>query len=811
MGRAGGAMSDIRYAIRALVSSPGFAALAILTLALGIGANAAIFSVVNAVLIRALPYNDAERVVQIWTSTAEETRSNHSAGDFLDIARENQSLAALAGYRGASFSTAAAQGEASSLDGAFVTTDFFDALGVSALVGRTFSRDDGRTLERLVVLSLAAARDLYGSGERAVGKSIRVDGQLRTVSGVIPAAAAWPLSTRIWVLADQPVPPSPLDRREAVDPLTDREVRYFDAVARLRPGITLSQAQEDLDRVAKLIAERHGSGTAPGAIHAGLIREQIVGSVRLPLVIFQSAVALVLVIACANVSSLLLARAPRRRRELAVRAAIGATRSRLMRQLVTESVLLGAIAGGAGALLGVWLTALLKSMLPDSVPRADQIAFDPLVAGVMVAVGLMSTLLFGVVPALQVSRVDAASALRDAAGRGSSARTRARAALVVTEVALTLVLLAGAALLVNSLVRLQQVDTGLRPGNVTVAALALPSARYPTGPSQAALYRRLLENLAAKGEVQVAAVGFPSPLGGNRASGSMFIEGRDPSDRAFAHLGSVSGGYFAALGIPLLEGRTFTDSDTTQSTDVAVATRAFATRFWPGTSAIGKRVRFENRDDAPWRTVVGVVGDVRQLGLAIEPPPMLYIPYEQFPVPFTSVAIRSGVATVTIARLVRTEIAALDRDLSAGDIGTLQGTIDRSIADPRFRTFLLSSFALVALVLAAVGVYGLVSCSVSERTREIGIRVALGARPGQVLRAMMRDGVLLGATGILSGLIGALLSARLLSAFLFGVPATDPLTFIASAVILLAVSVLATYLPSRRALGVQPIAALRVE
>jgi putative ABC transport system permease protein len=805
-------LNDLRYAVRTLVKNPGFTVVAVITLALGIGANTAIFSVVNAVLLRPLPFSEPDRIVSVRTSTADEPRSNHSAGDFIDLRREQQSLQALAGYRVVPFTVASRTGEASLLVGAFVTAEFFDVLGVPAAIGRRFSgAEDTAAGERRVVLGRRAWKQLYGERAEAVGQPLRVNGQAHTLLGVLPLQAEWPAGADIWVLSEREVPPSPVDLPQEK---ADRDVRYFEAIARLKSGVTLAQAQQDVSRVATLLQARGAPTAARRDIRLFDLRENIVGDVRFGLLVLQAAVGLVLLIACANVSSLLIARASGRRRELAIRAALGAGRARLVRQLLTESVLLGITGGLVGLLVGAWMIGLLTRVLPNTVPRADAISLDRVVALVTILAALGTGVLFGVLPALQASHTQAQAALKRGGDRGgtSSVRTLGRSALVVAQVALTLVLLAGAGLLLNSLLRLQRVESGLQPENVTVAALVIPQSRYPTAASQIEVYRRLLEGVGARAGILAVGVGFPGPLRGGNASGTFTIEGRrtaHPSDQAFANLGSVSGGFFRAMGIPLVAGRTFADSDGAGAAPVAIASAAMARQYWPGENPIGKRLRFDDDPKAPWATVVGIVGDVRQLGLDQDAPPILYMPYQQFPLPFTNLSIRSTATAGAIASLIRAELAAIDPDLPPGDVRPLQAVLDGSIAQPRFRAMLLTAFALVALLLATVGVYGLVSYSVVQRTREIGIRMALGARPTQVLGQIMREGLLLAVAGVALGLLGALLAARVLATFLFGVGAADPLTFGAVALLLLAVACLATYVPSRRALQVDPVSALR--
>lgn len=804
-------MSDLRYALRTFLKNPGFTIVAIATLALGIGANTAIFSIVNAVLLRPLPFADADRLVRAWTTTPEEPFGSYAAKDFLDVQRENQSFQAIAGYRSSLFTAIARNGEPVPIEGAFVTIDFFDVLGVPAALGRTVSRSiDTIGGERAVVLSDKAWRHLYAGATDAVGERLRIDGESHTVLGVMPARAEWPEAADIWVVSQKEVPPSPISEETEAG---DREVRYFDGIARLKSGVTFARAQQDMKRLGAVLQTRRSASAEPRDLAITPLREAIVGDVRFALLVLQAAVGVVLLIACANVSGLLIARASGRQRELAVRAALGAGRGRLIGQLLVESLLLGFIGGLCGLLLGAWLVGVLTGILPQGVPRAGGIRLDTTVALVTLVASLATGVLFGVMPALQASRADAGVTLKRSGDRGSPARATARSVLVVAEIALTLVLLAGAGLLLNSFLRLQQVDSGLEPENVTIVGLALPQSRYPTAATQSDVYRRLLQGLAERTEIEAAGVSFPSPLRASNAAGAFFVEGRPttPADSVFANIGSVSGGYFAATGISLMSGRTFAESDTASAPPVGIVSMALARKTWPGENAVGKRIRFGGDPKEPWRTIVGIVSDSRQAGLDHDAPPLLYIPYEQFPLPFTTVAVRSRAPEVAIAALVRAQLSQIDPELPPGDVSTLQGVLDRSVSQPRFRTLLISAFAGVAMVLAAVGVFGLISYSVAQQTREIGIRIALGASPQQVLRPMVREGLTLAGLGVGIGLVGALLLGRVIGSFLYDVAPRDPLTFTAVATILFGVAFLATYLPARRALHVDPIAALRAE
>jgi putative ABC transport system permease protein len=803
----------MRYAFRTLIKTPGFSVIAIATIALGIAANTAIFSVVNAVLLRPLPFRDESRVVTVRTSTADERKSNHSAGDFLDIERNNRTLEALAGFRGDVAAVAVNPAEPTQLQALWVTSSFFDVFGTPAALGRTFSRTQNATPgERLVVLSDATWRKLFGADAGAVGRRIRINGEAYTVAAVMPRGFEWPEGTPMWMLSQRPVPPSPIDIKDQ-DPLTNRDVRYFEAVGRLKPGVSLADARQDLHLIATALQQQHPQSSAGRDVRAVPVREDLTEGVRDALLVIQGAVGLVLLVACANVSSLLLARATGKRRELAIRAALGAGRGHLLRQLLAESVVLGLAGGVAGLLLSAWLVVLLVRVLPGGLPRTDTITLDTTVMIVTVVASLLTGLLFGILPALQASRAAAADVIKEAGERGST-RARGRTVLVVAEIALTLVLLVGAALLGTSFLHLQRVDPGFNAEHVTVADLGVPQTRYPKGADQTRLYHRLIEGLSQRPELQAVGVGFPGPLHGANASGTFYVEGRASTthaDKPFARFGTVSGGYFAAMGIPLLAGRAFTDRDGENAPGVAIVSAALAKRYWPGESPVGKRLRFEDKATEPWVTVVGLIGDVRQLGLAEAAPALLYLPYEQFPLPFTTLAVRSLLPAATVTSLMRAQLAAIDPDLPFSDTSTLRSVLTQSVDEPRFRAMLIGIFALLALILATVGVYGLISYTVTQRTREIGIRVALGAAPRQVLIPVIREGVMLALAGIGIGLIGAFAAMRALTAFLFGIGASDPLTFGGVALLLLAVATLASYIPSRRALRVDPMVALRAE
>ncbi|MEO5897425.1 MAG: ABC transporter permease [Vicinamibacterales bacterium] len=805
----------MKQALRSLAKTPGFTIVALVTLTLGIGANTAIFSVVNGVLLRPLPYPAADRIVQVWSTSTFEPRGAQAAPDFLELQRGNRTLERLAGYREDALNISVTGSDPVRETGALVTLDYFDVLATPAAFGRTFSRAaDSRSNEPLAVISYKTWLKSMASDPGAVGRRLRINGIPHTVVGIMPDSFDYPEGARAWLLSPKPVPLPPMDITG--DLLDARAVRYFFAIGRLKPGATIGQAQQDLAAIAADAAKRLPETNAGTGVLVQGLHERIVGDVQQALLILFGAVGVVLLIACANVASLLLARASGRQRELGIRAALGASRGRLVRQLAGESLLLAVGGGALGLLTAGWAVALLIAIIPEGVPRVEQIGIDARVAAASILISLLSALLFGLVPSLQASRADASSVLRESGDRASTAgrkRARTRAALVIVEIALTLVLLVSAGLLVNSFLRLQNIESGFAADQVTLVGFPLPQGRYPDGKRQAAFYQQLLDRLARRGEIQIAAMTFPSPLEGQNASGSFEVEGHPAANRnqrSRAALSSISPDYLKTMGIPLLTGRHFTEHDHDPAPAVIIINAAMARKYWPGENAIGKRIRFDETKDQ-WMTIVGICADSRNMGLDSDPGPLLYMPYPYFTLPFMTLVARSPGGVAAVASAVRAEVHALDPELPIDSARPMNEVVSTSVAEPRFRTMLLGGFAVTALVLAAVGVYGLISFSVAQRTREIGIRVALGARPAQVMAPIVREGMTLAAIGVGLGLVGAVFATRLLSTLLFGVKPNDPLTFGGVAALMFGVALLASYLPSRRALRVDPLTALRTD
>ena len=800
--------------VRSLAKNPGFTVVAVLTLALGIGANTAVFSVVNAVLLRALPYPNAERIVQIWRVTPRDRSDSMNAPDYLEFGRANSTLATMAGYREDPTTIAVAGRDPIRVTGAEVSVEFFDVFGMPAELGRTFNTTagDGRSEPR-VVLGHAVWRDLLGSDPAVIGREARINGRSHTIVGIMPAAFNVPQNARAWFVSNKPVPLPPMEVEGDITQI--RDVSYFNAVGLLKPGISADQANADISRIASGIAERFPRSASTGA-RVELLHDQIVGDVRTGLLMLLGAVGLVLVIACANVASLLLARASGRQRELAVRAALGASRGRLVRHLLAESAVLAGLGGGLGLFIGMWTVGLLVSLMPSGMPRTGEIGLDARVGFVCLLVSALSALLFGLLPSLQASRAEAAGVLRDGGDRGSTGgrrRARTRAVLVVAEIALTLMLLVTAALLGNSFIRLQRTDSGFALDRVTLVEAPIPPGKYADSKQQAAFYERLLEVLAGRGEIASSAVAYPRPFGGGTASGSFYIEGRalaSPADRPNANIAAVSRNYFKTMGIQLLAGRDLTPQDREPAPAAVIINSEFARRYLPDVDPLGKRIRFDDAED-DWITIIGVAADTRASSLAIDPRPTIYLSFHTFTLPFMSVLAKSEAGDAAVAAAVRAAYKEVDPDIPVGKIVTMNEVLATSVAEPRFRTYLLGAFAGTALLLAVIGVYGLVSYSVSQRTREIGIRVALGASSSQVVGPIVRHGMILALAGVAIGLVGALFAARVVASFLYGVEPTDPLTFTAVAVLLLGVAFVASYLPSRRALRVDPLTALRAE
>jgi putative ABC transport system permease protein len=803
-------LQDLRYAVRTLGERPGFAVVAALTIALGVGGTTAMFGVVDAVLLRPLPYAEPDRLVMVWTRTPGGPQAAASWPEFVDWREQNHSFADMAAWRGQSVNlTGGAEPER--VIGAFVSDRFFPLLGARAVLGRTFTpaETDPATAQPVAVLGYGLWQRRFGGDPGILGRSLVLNGQSHTVVGVLgpefdggnAPASGWFMGSDVFL------PVSYFPNKKG---LTRGETEIL-VIGRLRPEVSLTQARTDMEVVARRLEQAYPDTHAGRGVEIVPLHEQIVGSYRPALFVLLGAVGLVLLIACANVANLLLARASRRRRELAVRAALGAGRSRLLRQLLTESALLALLGGGLGLVLGHWGLALLMSVAPSGVIPAST-GVDGRVMAFALVLTAATGICFGLVPAVQASRPDLDGVLKEA-GRGGSgaAGHRFRDALVVAEVTLSLVLLVGAGLLLRSAVALQHADLGFRPDHVLTAEFRLPPAKYPEPRAIAAFFRQTLERLRAVPGIESAALVRAVPFSGNGGSTTYQVEGQPepPKGREpMAQLNIVSTGYFRTMGIPQLEGRDFDEHDTPDVPAVAVVNDTMARQVWPGVDPIGRRVRLR---DAGWVTVVGVVGDVRHSGPSEPPPPQVYTTHEQDARIFACVVARTAGDPMGMAAPMRAALWSVDKDQPVWKVRAMEDLVTGARGTARAMSLLVGVFAAVALALAAVGIYGVMAYAVSQRTREIGIRMALGAASGRVLRLVVGRALLLTGIAIVIGAAGATALARLLGTLLFGVGPADPFTFATAALALALVGTLAAYLPARRAARIDPVRALAEE
>ena len=803
---------DLRYGARMLVKQPGFTSIAVLTLGLGIGANTAIFSVVNAVLLRPLPFEQPDRLVMVW-QTNMQTGSLQDPASFLNLVdwqQQNQVFEQIAAFmpRGISLTDI---DEPEQLPGSFVSANLFPALGVTPTLGRTFLPDEDRPGGgRDVILSHGLWQRRFGGDPDIIGKALTLNGASHTVVGVMPADFQFPIPGQF------PIPPTQLWVPLAIDPgQENRGDRSLFAVGRLKSGVTAGQAQAEMTLIARRLEQQYPDANTGSGVKVVPLHEQVVGRLRPALLVLLGAVGFVLLIACANVASLLLSRAAARQKEIAIRAALGAGRLRLVRQLLTETVLLTLMGGTLVLLLAYVGMDSLKAGLPPNLPRADEISIDRQVLGFSFVVSLFTGLVFGLVPAWQASRPDLNEVLKEGGGKGAGGqgRSRARNVLTVAEVAAAFVLLVGAGLLIKSFYRLQQVNLGFNPERALSVPLALTTVRYRDGGARLAFVEQVAQRL--KGLPGVQAVGGVTtlPLSSNYSTGTFAVEGRppDPGESNIANVRAATPDYFRAMEIPLIGGRAFTEEDTFQAPAVTVINETLARRYWPGENPIGKRIISPARADGTLTTVVGMVGDVRNDGLDDEPKPELYFPYAQNRQTHLAIVVRTANYPAGLMAAVRREVWAVDKNLPLANLSTLEQLLDKTIAQRRFNLLLLGMFAGVALVLAAVGIYGVMSYAVTQRTHEIGVRMALGAQTSNVLRMVVGQGIRLALVGIAIGLGAALALTRLMASLLYEVSATDPLTFAVIALMLAAVALVACYVPARRATRVDPMLALRYE
>jgi|HubBroStandDraft_2_1064218.scaffolds.fasta_scaffold21620_2 putative ABC transport system permease protein len=804
-------VQDLRYGIRTLAKNPGFAVVAVLTLALGIGANTAIFSVVDAVLLRPLPYPESDRLFTVYQTLPEAPAQNTGVSypNYLDWTQRNEAFESIAAVRG-NVLALSGLGEPTYIQTGSVTSNYFDVLRVKPLLGRTLQpSDDALDVNPVVVMSESLWRARFGADPALVGRAVTLDQHPITVVGIVPAyfhPSVPDTAAQLWV---------PL-RQDGVfsDMRGRRGGHYLSALGRLKPGVSAAQAQSEMAAMEQRLAEQFPNENNGWGIRIVSLQADMAGNVRTALLVLLGAVGFVFLIACANVASLQLTRATSRRKEIAIRVALGAGRQRLLRQFLTESVLLSLIGGAVGLLLAFEALQGLIAWLPADLPRVSEIHVDARVLAFGLALSVLSGVIFGLAPAWHGTESRLAEALEGARGAGEERTShRARNIFVVTETALAIVLLIGAGLLIRSFARLQQVNVGFNPAQMLTAQIGLPRAQYAKPEQWISFYRQTLERMNALPGAQEAAVAVPLPLSDSYFNLAFEIEGRPPrakSDSPTADFVAISPNYFHVMQVPLLRGREFSVADSESRPKVCAISSSLAQQLFPTESALGQRILIGYPASSS-REIVGIVGDVKDSGLAARQSAQIYVPFVQNPFWAADIAVRSHGNPSALGGALREQIRAIDPALPVAEVRPMAEVIGSSIAQPRFRTTLLSLFGAVALLLAAIGIYGVLAYTVAQQTREIGIRMALGANPGRVLRLVLGRGLRLAGAGTVIGVLAALLLTQLLNSLLFGVSATDPLTFAAVAGLLLGVALLACYVPARRAMRVDPMVALRYE
>jgi putative ABC transport system permease protein len=797
----GSLSQDVRYSIRMLLKQPLFTAAAVITLALGIGANSAIFSVVNAVLLKPLPYPEPQQLITL--------RNQESVPDLDDIKQRSQSFD--------SFGSAVVQDldftggvVPLKVESAMINTDLFAALGAKPAVGRLFTADEDRyDGERVVVLSHGFWQRQFAGDTTVIGKSIQLSGNAYTVVGVMPADFVMPRET-----------PDLFVSLRVVNPLAAkaRGVHFLRTYLRLKHGVTIQQAQSELDSISAVLEQQYPDENKDRHRRAVPLQERLTGESRTPLLVLLGAVGLLLLVSCANFSSLLLARAAARQHELAIRTALGAGRARLIRQVITESVLLSLLGGVAGLVLALWGVDLLVALKPADLPLVADIGIDRWVLAFTFIVAVLTGLIFGLVPALSSSRFNTNEVLKEG-GRnapGGVVKHRIRSVLVVSEIALAVMLLIASGLLIKGFWRLRSVNPGFDAEHLLTMRLELPETRYKEIAAQTQFRNELLQRLNSLPGVQAAMVS-ELPLSGSQLTHNFVIDGRpplSPGDEPELNTRSIGGDYFRTMKIPVLQGRDLTPQDTSSTPTVGLVNESFVRQYFPGADPIGARIRWVRGKEPKWMTIVGIVADVKHFGLNLPEEPAFYYSYSQLDQPWKRwmfLVVRGNSDVGALASEVKSQLKAVDGLLPVSRVQPMTGVMSVSIASQRFNMILMGVFGLTALLLAAVGIYGVVSFSVTHRTHEIGIRIALGARSRDVLRLVVGEGLRLGLVGVIIGVAGAMLVTRLMVSLLFGVSATDPATFVFIGLVLVGVALLACYVPARRAAKVDPMVALRYE
>jgi putative ABC transport system permease protein len=809
-------LNDVRYAIRKLRQNPGFALTAVVSIALASGANTAIFSVLNSVLLRPLPYANPDQLVIVWEKhpAVPFDRIPTSPADFDDWKAQAKSFERLSAFGfGGPAMTLTGAGEPESLSALKISTDAFDLVGVQPYLGRTFRPGDELANEGSpAIISHALWSKRFNSDPGVIGRSVALDRRAYTIVGVMPRGFSFPPSlvfggrdlmfeTQVWI---------PLDIASL---RSQRGSRSTMAIGRLRPNVSMAQAQAEMDTIAHRLEQQYPDTNEKVGVIVASLHDSVVRKARPALLVLMAGVGLVLIVACANVANLLLARSNTRSREMAIRTAIGASWSRLTRLVLTESILLSAAGTLLGLLLAQWILDIMVRLAAHQFPRMADVRMDAAVFGFTIAVAMLSGIAFGLAPSFQSRGIDLNGALKQSAGEPikMTGRHVLRSALVVAEVALALLLLIGSGLLGRSLIKLHQTDLGFNPRDLITSHVVLPATEY-SDTRRIQFYKNALDRIEAMSGAASAGLADVIPLGGTISAGNISIEGQ-PAPPASETIGvrkvKSSSAYFRTMSIPLLRGRSFSEQDRRESTPVVVINEALARTFWHEADPLGRRLKFGDLgDNTPWLTVIGIVGNVRGFTIEQAIEPEAYTPFTQDPPGDAYIVIRPTGARQAVTGSLRTSIASIDPNLPV-DIETMDSIVDSAVSSPRVRTILLASFAALALILTAVGIYGVVSYFVGERTREIGIRMALGARRQEVLRMVLSKGLLLTASGLMIGSVAAAVLMRMLSTLLFGVTATDPLTYATASIVLLLFGLGAILLPAWRATRVDPVEAIR--
>jgi putative ABC transport system permease protein len=806
-------LQDVRFSLRMLLKKPGFTFVVVFALALGIGANTAIFSVVNTILLRPLPYKNSDQLIWLRETnpSADIKEETLSPPNYLDWKTQSQSFEDMGAFASTRITLTSGNGEPERINAAYVADGFFSVLGAETQIGRTFMPEEDKPgNNRVIILSYGLFERRFGSDLNLIGNAITINGNPYIVVGVMPKSF---------------ISPKPDDRRppEAWSPLAadynkeNRRGDYLSVIARLKPDVTVEQARAEMATITARLEQQYPDTNSGWSAIVMPLHERFVGDVRPALMILLGAVCFLLLIACANVANLLLARSTARQKEIAIRTALGARRGRIIQQLLTESVMLSLTGGALGLLFAFWGVGVLTSLSPGSIPRVSEIGVDSRVLVFTLGVSLLTGIIFGLLPALQASNPNLNETLKEG-GRSSAEGTRGgrlRNILAAAEVALALVLLIGAGLMARSFLRLQDVNPGFDAQRVLTVGLFLPGTKYKEGPQVVAFYKELLSKAESlPGVVSAGAIDtLPLDVGGNVLG--FAIEGRPPQqpgdDTPDAEHRVVSEDYFRTMGIPLLRGRLFEGQDGPNAPQAIVINETMANRYFPGEDPLGKRINLGDPQDTPWLTIVGIVRDTRHEALSEEPYSQMYAVHTQAPRRSLALVVRTSGDPMSLVSAIRSRIADMDRDLPLSNMRTMDQILSESILRPRFNMLLITIFAVVAMVLASVGIYGVISYSVSQRTHEIGVRIALGAQPRDIFRIVVGQGLKLAITGVGAGLVVAFALTRVMVSLLYGVEATDPLTFAAISAVLTSIVIMASYIPARRATKVDPMISLRYE